>query len=212
MTTRHARAIALCLTLALAPLGCAGLGRVEDRPDRGGLERVKTLVVLPVANDTHYEEEPARVFGTLGEEIVKQGALSDLQLVRPGPEALAYVRTPPRETLALEEMAYLHRVFGADAVLQGALTSYRVYPRGAIGLFLKITDLETGEVLFFIDAIWDGNERDVAEDVRQYYRKQLRDTDIPYNWEVVLVSPNLFSHYVGHKVAAAMADQKRTIF
>jgi len=204
-------ALALCVALSALATGCAGSGPPTKSIVRApGLAQVRYVIVMPLENETEYEGETAWIRRAVCEQIAKSNLFDNMVLLRPEDERLVSVVMPARAAAGLEEMAYLHRTYGADAVLQGVLTSYRVYPRPAIGLCMRIIDLKTGEVLFFLDSLWDGNDKTTVKRIQAYYRDILRENDIPYDWEVVLVSPKLYSYYVGNEVARILADKKKS--
>jgi len=184
--------------------GCAASGPAGNTiVTADSLDHVRNIIVMPFENESDYEGEGDEIRRAICEEIAKKNLFS-LILLNKGDSRLDGRLTTARSMPPLEDMAYLHRMFGADALLQGIVTAYSVYPKATVGLYLRMIDLATGEELLMMDTLWDGNSREIAKRVERYFGRELRKNDIPYDWEVILVSPSLFRHYVGYEVVVSL--------
>jgi len=196
------------LAVATALLGgCATTGPPAGKTivTTGSLDHVRKVIVMPFKNESDYEGEGDQIRRAVCEEIAKENLFS-LLLLNDGESRLNGGLLTARAMPPLEDMAYLHRVFGADALLQGVVTSYNVYPKTAVGLYLRMIDLATGEELLMMDTLWDGNSRQTAKRTERYFDNELRKSDIPYDWELILVSPSLFKHFVGHEIVLSLRE------
>lgn len=205
---QHPLPVCAAVTLVAVALlsGCATSRPAGKTTVTGGsLDRVHNVIVLPFENESEFEGEGEEVRRAVCQEIAKKDLFS-LVLLKKGDTRLGRELTSGRSMPPLEEMAYLHRIFGADAALQGVVTVYDVYPKTAIGIYLRMVDLTTGEELLMMDTLWDGNDREVAKRVKKYFDREIRKSDIPYDWEVILVSPAMFKHYVGHEVGMSLVE------
>ena len=204
----------LCLAVGMLALGCQGLiprkpeMKVSPSPQarRGpGLSQVETVLVLPFGNESAYPEAHEEVAKAIAEEVTKATGLR-MRGVSERDEGLAGIDNPWRKRFTLEELAYLHREFDADAVLQGTVASSQPYPHTALGLRLQMTDLRTGERVWSMEEMWDAGDQGVAGRAQRYYGEEMHEAETPYGWEIVLVSPAEFRHFVAYEVALTLRD------
>lgn len=195
------------VTLAAALLGGCATTKAAGKTivSAVSLDHVQNVIVMPFENESDFEDEGEGIRRAICEEIAKNDLFS-LVLLKKGDSRLDGDLSTARSMPTLEDMAYLHRMFGADALLQGIITTYNVYPKTAIGIYLRMIDLTTGEEILMMDTLWDGNDRQIAKRVKSYFDHELRTNDIPYDWEVILVSPSMFKHYVGHEVVLSLLE------
>ena len=86
--------------------------------------------------------------------------------------------------------------YGAQAVIFTDLTHYDPYRPIAIGLRCKLADLNTGNVLWAFDQIFDAGDPRVAQGAMHYF-EQLNSNRYPLNRaESILQSPQRFSRFV----------------
>ena len=192
------------ITLAAVLLaGCAGeaenrLGYyTAPRPD---LLRVRRVAMLPLANES---DHPGTELG-LSEELFRavQGCrLFHVRPMAPAAEALPPVGTQP---FTLDDLARLRRALGTDAVLAGAVTRWQPYPRMQTGLFLRLVDLRSGEVLWAVDHVWDATDEHTQRRLRRFFHRQMGTGSDPFGWELGTVSPRAFQKFVAHEVAETL--------
>lgn len=87
-----------------------------------------------------------------------------------------------------------------DAVLFTRLTQFRAYPPLAVGLSLKLVEVDKAEYVWAVDEVFDANEPGVANDARRFQRA--RD-QLP--WQLadsrsILHSPTGFGRYAANSV------------
>jgi len=126
-----------------------------------GLSKVDTVLVLPFENESAYPEAGRDVEQVIAEEIRKATGMR-LRSVSKQDERLGVIEDVSRKRFSFEELAYLHREFGTDAVLRGTVVSSRPYPQTALGLRLEMTDLRTGDEVWSMEEMWDAGEQGVA--------------------------------------------------
>ncbi len=89
---------------------------------------------------------------------------------------------------------------GADAVLFSDLTVSELYRPIALGVRAKLLDLETGQIIWAIDAVFDSADPEVAYAAREFAS---RATYNPYPFDPaggILQSPRRFTDFVAYCV------------
>ena len=92
----------------------------------------------------------------------------------------------------------------SNALLVGAVTEYRPYPRLAIGLRLQLQDLTDGRLIWGVEQVWDTTDRDVQRRIRAYARSQLRYGPGPEPEELVMLSSLEFVKFAACEVAQTL--------
>ena len=195
--------------IALAALllaGCAG--EPENRlgyytAPRRDLVRVRCVAMLPLANES---DHPGTELG-LSEELFRAVQACRLFHVRPlEPDGPAAEALPPvgSRPLALQDLARLRQALGTDAVLAGAVTRWQPYPRMQTGLYLRLVDLRSGEVLWAVDHVWDATDEHTQRRIRRFFDRRMGAGSDPFGWELGTVSPRAFQKFVAYEVVETL--------
>ena len=75
------------------------------------------------------------------------------------------------EPLPYDFLATIHRETGCQAILFAELTTFRAYPPVALGWKLHLFDLESEELIWAVDEVFDGGQSPVANSLRRHIRK-----------------------------------------
>ena len=195
--------------LVLAAVLLAGCtGEPENRlghytAPRRDLVSVRRVAMLPLANES---DHPGTEVG-LSEELFR--AVQACQLFHvwpldpqdPDAAALPAVGTQP---LSLHDLARLRSALGTDAVLAGTVTRWQPYPRMQTGLYLRLVDLRTGEVLWAVDHVWDTTDEHTQRRISRFFRRRMGTGSDPFGWELGTVSPRAFQKFIAHEVAETL--------
>ena len=204
-------AILLAVTLAaLLPAGCGG--EPENRvgyytAPRRDLVRVQRVAMLPLVNES---DHPGTETG-LSDELFRAVQACQLFHVRPmdpqAPDAepLPAIGTKP---LTLTDLARLRRALGTDAVLAGAVTRWQPYPRMQTGLYLRLVDLRSGEVLWAVDHVWDATDEHTQCRLRRFFEREMGTGSDPFGWELGTVSPRAFQKFIAHEVTETLPSRR----
>ncbi|MFO8014480.1 MAG: hypothetical protein R6X20_14375 [Phycisphaerae bacterium] len=199
--------------IVLAGLVLAGCGvEPENRlgyytAPRRDLVRVRRVAMLPLANES---DHPGTETG-LSEELFRAVQGCQLFHVRPlDPEAPAAAALPPvgSEPLTLADLQRLRRALGTDAVLAGAVTRWQPYPRMQTGLYLRLVDLRSGEVLWAVDHVWDATDEHTQRRIRRFFARRMGRGADPFGWELGTVSPRAFQKFVAHEVVETLPGRR----
>ena len=107
----------------------------------------------------------------------------------------------PTSSYSMEELLAIRKQLRADAVLYGSITRYHPYPHLTVGLHLKMVDLRSGRLLWAIEQIWDSTDKLVEHRMREFYKKYMRSSYGPMDWELLITSPRAFNKFVVYEVA-----------
>jgi len=75
------------------------------------------------------------------------------------------------EPLPYDFLATIHRETGCQAILFAELTTFRAYPPVALGWKLHLFDLESEELIWAVDEVFDGGQSPVANSLRRHIRR-----------------------------------------
>lgn len=91
-----------------------------------------------------------------------------------------------------------------NAVLLGTITHYQPFPHMAIGLRLKLVDLEDGKLLWALEQIWDTADKTTEKRIKNYFQYQVRSGYAPLREQVVTISTTKFVKFVAYEVSETM--------
>ena len=174
---------------------------------RRDLVRVHRVAMLPLANES---DHPGTEAG-LSEELFRAVQGCQLFHVRPmdseapAAETLPAVGTRP---LTLADLQRLRQALGTDAVLAGAVTRWQPYPRMQTGLYLRLVDLRSGEVLWAVDHVWDATDEHTQARLRRFFARRMGAGTDPFGWELGTVSPRAFQKFIAHEVVETLPSRR----
>ncbi len=91
-----------------------------------------------------------------------------------------------------------------NAALLGTITHYQPFPHMAIGLKLKLIDLEDGKLLWALEQIWDTADKTTEKRIKKYFKYQIRSGYAPLREQVVTISTAKFVKFVAYEVSETM--------
>ena len=99
----------------------------------------------------------------------------------------------------------LRNKFDVDAIIFGNITHYRPYEPMLLGVKLSMISTDTGDVVWSADGVFDSNENDVAELVKQYFENTHQKSSL-YGWKLILLSMRRYSQFVANQLAETLRD------
>jgi hypothetical protein len=91
-----------------------------------------------------------------------------------------------------------------NAALLGTITHFQPFPHMAIGLRLKLIDLEDGKLLWALEQIWDTADKTTEKRIKKYFQYQVRSGYAPLREQVVTISTAKFVKFVAYEVSETM--------
>lgn len=89
-----------------------------------------------------------------------------------------------RGSVDLDTVLALKRGYEADAIIFGTITHYRPYEPILLGVKVGMVSTDTGLVVWSADGVFDSNESEVAELVKQYF-ENTRQKSALYGWKLI---------------------------
>lgn len=192
--------------------GCALERPPEKRPlnhylaDPRDLDCIRRVIVLP------FSEEPGV---TAEKELVRSAYVDELQKLRrfevvPLPNSvdeIAVLDASMRKgRIGAEEVVSLCNRYRVDAVVLGTITAWRAYTPPRLGMRTQMVSVHSGSIVWAVDSIYDANDRSMVSDLRHYYENVQTHDSMLHTWELDLLSPGRFSHYVAHRFAGTWSE------
>ena len=99
----------------------------------------------------------------------------------------------------------LRNKYDVDAIIFGNITHYRPYEPMLLGVKVSMISTDTGDVVWSADGVFDSNENDVAELVKQYFENTHQKSSL-YGWKLILLSMRRYSQFVANQLAETLRD------
>jgi len=97
--------------------------------------------------------------------------------------------------LPVEFISKIKEETGCQAVLFSELTTFRAYPPMAVGWKLYLFDLETEELVWAADEVFDAGQATVANALRRHIRERLSQNNVAATQLLVLDSPREMARF-----------------
>jgi hypothetical protein len=169
------------------------------------LRRVAVLPTTCDAKPTELEHGRAVLETIIAEEL---GKTKKFELVTVAPETLrawtGQAAWRAEEKLPSDFLKLLRDRLDCDGVLFSRVTQYRAYPPLCVGLSLKLAEIETAELVWAADEIFDASEPGVVNGARRY---QLTREQLPTplaDSRSILNSPSGFGRYAVSGIFATL--------
>ena len=99
----------------------------------------------------------------------------------------------------------LRNKYDVDAIIFGNITHYRPYEPMLLGVKVSMISTDTGDVVWSADGVFDSNENDVAELVKQYFENTHQKSSL-YGWKLILLSMRRYSQFVANQLTETIRD------
>ena len=99
-----------------------------------------------------------------------------------------------------------------NAALLGTITYYQPFPHMAIGLRLKLVDLDDGKLLWALEQIWDTADKTTEKCIKNYFQHQVRSGCAPLGEQVVTISTSKFVKFVAYEVSETLKPSPLPVF
>ena len=161
---------------------------------------MRRVAVLPLASETSLEAALSELDAAIRQELAKTSMFELVPISRAmlearfGRNCFSSVEVLPGELLTT-----LRVEFGVDGVLFTDLTHYRPYKPISIGVRSKLIDVQTGEVRWAFDHLFDAGNLATAKAAGGYYVASTPPPPIAKYGDpglAILQSPSRFTKYV----------------
>lgn len=106
-------------------------------------------------------------------------------------------------TIDLDLVLALRKQYEADAIIFGSITHYRPYEPMLLGVKTGMISTDSGLVVWSADGVFDSNENEVAELVKQYFESTHQKNAL-YGWRLILLSMRRYSQFVANQITKTL--------
>lgn len=206
--------IAAGLLLALL-CGCesSSRGRMADSYYLNRYENLRELgrvTLVELDNTSTYPEISRDITKALFLELQKKQVFSVTTVGHDDP-AWRTLQENLDSPQAMQALLAIRENCKCNGLLVGTVTEYRPYPRLAVGLRLRLLDLTDGQLLWGVEQVWDGTDRNVQKRIRAYFHEEVRSgsSTSPLPRELVGVSSLEFVKFAAYEVARTLDGRKK---
>ena len=201
--------LCLCACLSVLLLGCQLDTACTQKADcfylnpHRDLCTIGRVAIVQLDNDSSYAEISADITEALFLALQKKQAFG-LTVVRQQDSAWRSLQLDLDSAYTLGQLSAIRRTLNCDAILAGAITKYRPYPHLTVGLRIKLIDVNSGELLWALEQVWDASDKATECRVKKYFERQLRSGSAALRQELLTVSSLEFVRFVAYEVAETL--------
>lgn len=202
----------LFAALALLLAGCALERPPEKRPlnhylaDARDLDCIRRVMVLPFTEEPGVSAEKELVRASYVDELQKLRRFEVLPLPSDVSEVAILDASARKGRIGVEEVVALCNRYRVDAIVLGTVTAFRAYTPPRLGMRTQMVSVHSGSIVWAVDAMYDSNDRSMVSDLRHYYvNVETHDGNL-HGWELDLLAPHRFCHYVAHRFVGTWSE------
>ncbi len=195
-----------CLSAAI---GCSSvpphysLSINYNKTDEFKRMQIHRVLLLPFEHDADRDAVVAEVTEAFAVELRKIGIFEVVLPEENGATLNRYQGIWTRGSVDLDTVLALKRGYDADAIIFGTITHYRPYEPIVLGVKVGMLSTNTGLVVWSADGVFDSNENEVAELVKQYFENTHQKNAL-YGWKLILVSMRRYSQFVANQITKTL--------
>lgn len=164
---------------------------------------IRRVLILPFEYDTDREAVIDEVTDAFAVELRKTGSFE--VIVPTGNKAATIPENKiwDKGTININSLIILRNKYDVDAIVFGNITHYRPYEPMLLGVKVGMVSTDSGEVIWGADGVFDSNENEVAELVKQYFESTHQKTAL-YGWKLILLSMRRYSQFVANQITKTL--------
>jgi hypothetical protein len=171
---------------------------------------MRRVAVLPISCDTPIEASLGELDSAVTAELAKTSLFELVPITREALDSRFGRRQfSSVEVLPGDVLTKLRADYGVDGVLFTDLTHYRPYLPISIGMRSKLIDVQTGEVRWAFDHLFDTSNIATAREAEGYYLTTTtpsRAVEHGLDSTAILQSPSRFTKYVAWEAFRSLLD------
>jgi hypothetical protein len=167
------------------------------------LRTIGRVAIVQLDNGSSYAEISADVTEALFLALQKKQAFG-LTVVHQQDSAWRGLQLDLDSAYTLEQLSAIRRTLKCDAILVGVITQYRPYPHLTVGIRVKLIDVNSGELLWALEQVWDACDKATECRVKKYFERQMRSGSAALGEQLVTVSSLEFVRFVAYEVAETL--------
>lgn len=167
----------LCLCIFVVVSGCASrapkdpLAQYYYLNPGTDVRRVGPTVLLQLNNHSDFSRVSADATDALFQALQQKGLLGMSQ-IRTDDSQWQTLELDKFGHHTLEQISAVQSTLNCNSVLHGSVTKFTPYPHLAVGLRLKLIDLQSGVVHWAFEYIWDTADEAVQDRLEEFYTQR----------------------------------------
>ncbi len=167
------------------------------------LTTIGRVAIVELENDSSYPQMSTDITGSLFRALQKRQVFG-LTIVRRDDPSWRSLQLDGDSTYSLDQISAIRETLKCDGVLLGTITEFRPYPHMAVGLRLKLLDVRDGQLLWWLEQVWDSADKAIEKRTRSYFKAEKGSGFAPLHERLATVSPLEFIKFVSYEVAATL--------
>jgi hypothetical protein len=207
----------LWLIILLVPIlleGCQVYRASESVPEYSYLNpsmdiaTVGRVTIIELANNSAYPKIAADVTEALFLALQKKQVFGLTKVYQDDPVFQSLKIEPDAAYYTLEQLYAMSKVLKCHAVLVGTITQYKPYPHMAIGLRLRLLDLNNGQLLWAVEQVWDSTDKATKSRIKNHFRGQALSGVESLREQVTVISQLEFVRFVTYEIAETLKPKR----
>ncbi len=145
-------------------------------------------------------------------QAMQKKQIFSINIVRQNDPAWKNLNMDINSKYDIRKLSDVQDALQCNAALLGTITHYQPFPHMAIGLRLKLVDLEDGKLLWALEQIWDTADKSTEKCIKNYFKHQVRSGYAPLRAQVVTISTAKFVKFVAYEVSETMKPSPLPLF
>ena len=170
------------------------------------LANVRRIMVLPFQQDGGMPTDTERVRDAFVAELQKLRRFEVVPLPATASENESLHASLRKGRLSTDAVVRLCDRYALDGLMVGTITAWRPYTPPHLGLRTQLLSVHCGEAVWAVDAMYDSTDRTTISDLKHYEITQKEDNGTLHGWELNLLAPDQFTHYVANRFVGTWAD------
>lgn len=163
-------------------------------------------VVFVELGDRSGDERFAKTMTDAISRSIRHKKLFHVDVLRRSEPVCRILPVDKQEALTYEELMDLRRRLNCDALLFGWVDKYSPYPHMEAGIYLRLMDLDCGQLVWGVDHVWDTGEKNVERRIRDFHHATAAGGQEPAEWRMGVMSPRTFGRFVAFEIGQTLPD------
>lgn len=166
---------------------------------------IKKVLIAPFS----YESGPERIEEKVARDFaVELGKTGVFQVIKPSfvsDELVAAKRNLwERGSIDVNTLLKVKKEFGVDGIVFGEVTHYKPFMPLTLGLRIVIISALSGGTVWSVEGVYDSDHKDVVQAAKNYYKKNYRNDQSLYGWELMLISMERYTRFITNMLVTNM--------
>jgi hypothetical protein len=207
----------LGLIILLVPIlleGCQIYRASESVPEYSYLNpstditTIGRVTIVELANNSAYPKISADVTEALFLALQKKQIFGLTKVYQDDPAFQSLKIEPDAAYYTFEQLYAISKTLKCHAVLVGTITQYKPYPHMAIGLRLRLLDLNNGQLLWAVEQVWDSTDKTTKSRIKNHFQGQAFSGVESLREQVTVISQLEFIRFVTYEIAETLQPKR----